>query len=50
MRIADYRDIDILPNSVIYCDIPYKNTANYLKQEFDYETFYTWCETQKDHV
>lgn len=30
-------------NSVIYCDIPYKNTTNYKTGDFDYEKFYEWC-------
>lgn len=50
MRVADYRNIDILPNSVIYCDIPYKGTANYLKQKFDYDAFYEWCYKQTQPV
>lgn len=46
MRIADYRDIEILPDSIIYCDPPYKGTRKYRNEEFDYEAFYHWCETQ----
>lgn len=40
----DYRDVPIPNNSVIYCDIPYKNTGTYNKETFDYESFYSWCE------
>ena len=40
----DYRDVPIPNNAVIYCDIPYKNTATYNKETFDYESFYSWCE------
>ena len=40
----DYRDVPIPKNAVIYCDIPYKNTATYNKETFDYESFYSWCE------
>lgn len=43
----DYREIEILPNSVIYCDPPYKGTATYL-QQFDHEAFYNWAEKQKN--
>lgn len=50
MRIADYRDIDILPNSVIYADPPYKNTGNYNKRYFDHQVFYDWCEKQTNPV
>lgn len=39
----DYRLIPIKPNSVIYCDIPYKNTDAYVNQKFDYKAFYDWC-------
>ena len=41
----DYREIEIKENSVIYCDIPYRNTNGYAV-EFDYEAFYDWCEKQ----
>jgi site-specific DNA-adenine methylase len=39
----DYRAIPITSNSVIYCDIPYKNTDAYVNQQFDYKAFYDWC-------
>jgi hypothetical protein len=38
----DYSKVKIKKNSVIYCDIPYQNTTNYL-QEFDYERFFDWA-------
>jgi hypothetical protein len=41
----DYRDVKIEPNSVVYCDIPYKNTAEYLR-EFDHNDFYQWADTR----
>lgn len=42
----DFRKIDInyIINSVIYCDIPYKNTTDYKTENFPYEEFYNWCE------
>ncbi len=41
---VDYKKIKIKPDSVIYCDIPYKNTNKY-STKFDYERFYKWaCE------
>lgn len=43
----DYRAINISPNSVIYCDIPYANTKKYANGiDFDYEKFYRWCKTR----
>ena len=49
----DYRTVNILPNSVIYCDIPYKGTNVYGKSgklSFDYEAFYAWCERQTNPI
>ena len=49
----DYAQVNILPNSLIYCDIPYKNTNAYgseNKNLFDYERFYSWCEKQTEPV
>jgi len=40
----DYRQVEILPNSVVYCDIPYKGTAEYTVK-FDHESFYRWAES-----
>ena len=42
-----YDEVEILPNSVIYCDPPYRGTDSY-KNEFDHERFYKWCEKQKE--
>lgn len=42
----DYADVE-LPSPedcVIYCDIPYENTASYTTGSFDYERFYKWCQ------
>ena len=41
-----YEEVPILPNSVIYCDIPYYSTTGYNKSDFDYEKFYDWCMKQ----
>ena len=39
-----YDEVDILPNSIIYNDIPYKNTTQYSTSKgFDYDKFYDWC-------
>ena len=41
---GDYYDIDIPPQSLIYCDPPYRNTKEYqFSRGFDYERFYQWC-------
>lgn len=46
--IGDYRDIEILPDSVVYADPPYFSTRGYGDDEsFDHEAFYDWCENQK---
>ena len=44
-----YNKVEILPNSVIYCDPPYRGTDGY-KNEFDHERFYDWCERQNELV
>jgi site-specific DNA-adenine methylase len=41
-----YDEFNITGDAVIYCDIPYKNTASYTSGDFDYEKFYNWCEKQ----
>lgn len=48
-----YDEIEILPDSVIYCDIPYINTNCYGKkniQTFDFDSFYKWAAEQKEIV
>ena len=43
----DYRALEIPAGAVIYCDPPYKGTAEYAGAEgFDHEAFYDWCEAQ----
>lgn len=46
----DYASVPIQENSVIYCDIPYKDTNTYQKNGFDYERFYDWCFRQTEPV
>lgn len=41
-----YKDIEIKENSIIYCDIPYKNTGKYNNRSFDYDEFYKWACSQ----
>lgn len=42
----DYRLVEIKENSVVYCDIPYKNTKKY-DLGFDHKEFYKWALAQK---
>ena len=39
---GDYRQVPILSNSVVYCDIPYKGTADYIGA-FNHKEFYDWA-------
>lgn len=39
----------IEPNSIIYCDIPYKGTNKYIF-EFDHNKFYNWAKAQNEKV
>ena len=43
-----YDEIEIKPNSIIYCDIPYKDTYGYNNYEFDFDKFYNWCKNQTE--
>lgn len=45
---TDYAEIEIKPNSIIYCDIPYKGTDGYNGIDFDHERFYSWCKKQTE--
>ena len=39
----DYRIVKIKPNSLIYCDSPYKGTKAYgVNSKFNYEEYYEW--------
>lgn len=46
--VGDYRDVEILPDSVIFVDPPYRATREYKhnKEAFDHESLYDWCEKQ----
>lgn len=39
---GDYKDLNIINKSIIYCDPPYKGTTNY-KNYFDHQQFWDWC-------
>ena len=43
-RVGSYQDVEIEPDSVVYCDPPYVNTTGY-GCEFDHEVFYDWLES-----
>ena len=45
---VSYDEVPLQSNSVIYCDIPYKNTKKYCHNEFDYDKFYEWCKGKKN--
>ena len=54
-----YDEVKIEPNSVIYCDPPYKGTSGYAADTgknkecvtaFDFARFYGWCERQTELV
>ena len=42
-----YDRVPLEPDSVIYCDPPYKNTEQYT-QEFNHDDFYEWCRKQSN--
>ena len=47
----DYREVHIEPNSIIYCDPPYKETADYQnKMSFNSEEFFKWVYENKNPV
>ena len=47
---VSYDEVDIAPRSVVYCDIPYRDTEGYRSGAFDYEQFTAWCARQKELV
>jgi len=41
---SDYKNINIPPKSVIYCDPPYANVTHYKRNlDFDHKKFWNWC-------
>jgi len=52
MLSMDYSELPYVPNSLIYCDPPYKATTGYTMGEFDSDYFYKWCKlmTIKGHT
>lgn len=41
-RSCGYQDLIIPPESIIYCDPPYKGTTQY-RDKFDHDEFWEWC-------
>ena len=47
----DYENVDIPKGSLVYCDIPYKNTTQYSPKEvgkFNHDEFYEWVRNNSD--
>ncbi len=43
---SGYDTLDIPPESLIYCDPPYRGTTGY-KDSFDHDSFWEWCRDMK---
>lgn len=46
MFFGDYQNVEILPDSVVYCDPPYYGTAEYKDGGFDHRRFWDWIRTR----
>ena len=44
---SDYKNLHFPDNSIIYCDIPYQNTAKYKEGDFNHNEFWDWCRKMK---
>ena len=42
-----YKDVALPENSMLYCDIPYKNSTGYSVGDFNHEEFYKWAEQKQ---
>lgn len=42
-----YKDVALPDNSILYCDIPYKNSVGYSVGDFNHEEFYKWAEQKQ---
>jgi len=42
----DYREYQHKDGDVVYCDMPYENTASYQGNEFNHKEFYEWAKTR----
>ena len=43
---GDYFDVEIPDGAIIYCDPPYKGTAEYSEGSFDHAKFWQWAREQ----
>jgi len=44
LQCGRYDEIYYPDNSIIYCDIPYKDTTQYIySKDFDHDKFWSWC-------
>lgn len=50
MFTRSYDEVPIKESSVVYCDIPYENTAEYVNNGFNHKKFYDWAYNQKELV
>lgn len=46
MFSGDYQNVEILPDSVVYCDPPYYGTKEYKDGGFDHRRFWDWIRTR----
>ena len=45
----DYQEVEIPEDSIVYCDIPYRDAKQYeTSKDFNYERFYNWCRENQD--
>lgn len=42
-KTCEYNELKIPPNSIIYCDPPYKGTKEYKNKKFNHDKFWEWC-------
>lgn len=50
MHTGSYDKVEIKDDSIIYCDIPYENTAEYIAGAFNHRKFYDWAYNQRQLV
>lgn len=50
IHAGSYDKVEIKDDSIIYCDIPYENTAEYIAGAFNHRKFYDWAYSQKQLV
>ena len=49
-RQGEYHELEIPPNSIIYCDPPYQGTTGY-NNSIDYQKFWNWArEKSAEHI